>query len=534
MKFRNYASLLFINLIIISILVWIQSIPGYMDADYYYASALRLFEGHGFTEIILWNYLDNPAGLPHPSHVYWMPLVSLVGASGMLLLGTDGYIAARLGLVLMAVCVPVLVAYFSYQITSNVKYAYLSGLLATFSGFYLPYITHTDSFALVMMIGLAFFWLIHEMQKQHNEKKLPILAMGLGVASGLMHLSRADGVLWFFVSLLYLFWCWLKRKSKDQIPWFVGLFFSVLLGYLLVMGPWFWRNLQLFDSPFAPGNLKTLWITNYDELYSYPGSLLTPQRWMASGWEKIIKDRLWALGLNLQSLLAVQGEVFLFPFMLVGLWSYRKKSFVQVAILLWSLLFLLMSVVFPYAGARGGFFHSGSALQPLAWVMAPIGLDIVLEWAAKKRGWNIHQSRQVFYPALVGMAILLSLIILLGIRIDQTQSFLAWGNRHHLYVQAETVLQKSGANQEDIVMVNNPPGFYNANRRPAISIPYGDNSVLLEVAQRYQAKYLLLEFNQLLGSVDVYQNPSAVQQLNYLGKIGEVQIYKIETEDQSP
>jgi hypothetical protein len=45
-----------------------QSAPGYMDADYYYAGGRTLATGHGFTEMVLWNYLDNPAGLPHPSN----------------------------------------------------------------------------------------------------------------------------------------------------------------------------------------------------------------------------------------------------------------------------------------------------------------------------------------------------------------------------------------------------------------------------------------------------------------------------------
>jgi hypothetical protein len=56
--------------------IWIQS-PGYMDADYYFATGQELSRGHGFIEPFLWNYLDDPAGLPHPSHLYWLPLTFL-------------------------------------------------------------------------------------------------------------------------------------------------------------------------------------------------------------------------------------------------------------------------------------------------------------------------------------------------------------------------------------------------------------------------------------------------------------------------
>ena len=60
-----------------------QHTPGYMDAEYYYAGGLRLAGGDGFTEPFIWNYLDNPPGLPHPSHTYWMPLASLVAYLGI-------------------------------------------------------------------------------------------------------------------------------------------------------------------------------------------------------------------------------------------------------------------------------------------------------------------------------------------------------------------------------------------------------------------------------------------------------------------
>ncbi len=39
--------------------------------------------GYGFSEMVLWNFLDDPEGLPHPSHGYWMPLVSILSAAGM-------------------------------------------------------------------------------------------------------------------------------------------------------------------------------------------------------------------------------------------------------------------------------------------------------------------------------------------------------------------------------------------------------------------------------------------------------------------
>ena len=47
--------------------------PTYMDAYYYASNGRRLAGGHGFSEQIVWQFLDEPDGLPAPSHTYWMP-----------------------------------------------------------------------------------------------------------------------------------------------------------------------------------------------------------------------------------------------------------------------------------------------------------------------------------------------------------------------------------------------------------------------------------------------------------------------------
>ncbi len=57
-----------------------QQQPGYMDAYYYTVGAQQLAAGRGFTEPFIWNYLDDPSGLPRPSHQYWMPLPSILAA----------------------------------------------------------------------------------------------------------------------------------------------------------------------------------------------------------------------------------------------------------------------------------------------------------------------------------------------------------------------------------------------------------------------------------------------------------------------
>jgi hypothetical protein len=130
------------------------------------------------------------------------------------------------------------------------------------------------------------------------------------------------------------------------------------------------------------------------------------------------------------------------------------------------------------------------------------------------------------------LAILLSVLVLFGNPADQRSGLLAWGGKHALYQQIEQKLQAWGADPGDTMMVNNPPGYYVAARRPAISIPYADLVTVLTVARRYQARYLLLEFNQLPGEMDVYANPFLSPQLKYLGSVGEGKVYEFVLQEQ--
>jgi hypothetical protein len=89
MSRKIYFLLLFLALVVQLVVASAQEIPGYLDADYYYGGGLQLVRGQGFTEPYLWNYLDDPQSLPHPSHGYWMPLASILAALGMWLTGQE-------------------------------------------------------------------------------------------------------------------------------------------------------------------------------------------------------------------------------------------------------------------------------------------------------------------------------------------------------------------------------------------------------------------------------------------------------------
>jgi hypothetical protein len=541
MTWRRYLLLALLGLAVLIFTAAFQSAPGYMDADYYYAGGIQLAQGHGFTEPYLWNYLDDPAGMPHPSHAYWMPLASLVSAAGSVLFGAHSWTAGRVGFLLAGAAVPPLTAALAWSLTWRKELAFMAGLLGVFSGFYLPFLPVTDTFGLYMVLGGVFFLLILSLGSQKS--RWPIIPILLGLTAGLMHLTRTDGLLWLGMALAGVLIAGKVERGQGRILLAIA---GVLGGYLLIMTPWLARNMAVFGSPLGPGSTKMLWLTDYDQLFIYPAERLSPAAWLNGGLEAIARVRAWALGINLERTLAEQGEIFLLPLICLGLWKMRRERAVQLAGAAWLLTLGVMTFLFPFAGARGGFFHSGAALQPMWWALAPIGLEGVIEWGRRKRGWDARQAGAVFRPALAVLAALLTAAILWGRLSNSTQAedeatlpaaptaLVAgkagekWSRENYSYSQAAQFLFENGAAVGDVVMAANPPGFYLASGLSTIAVPDADVPTLLELAERYEARYLILEETSMPAVLAwLYEETDLPADLVLLGEMNHTRIFLI-------
>lgn len=512
MNGRTYLILALAGLCAAVFVAVFQPVPGYLDADYYFAGGLQLADGRGFTEPYLWNYLDEPAGLPHPSHAYWMPLTSLLAAAGMLLTGSKTWFAARLGFLLLAAALPPLTARLSSLLTARRDQAILAGALAVFPAFYWPYLTITDTFGPYLFLGGCFFLVVGSARLGFFDR-----AGLLGLIAGFMHLTRADGLLWLGIGGLAILFFMPDAPRRGR----AGGLFLCLAGYLAVMLPWFVRNLATFGVPLAPGGDRMLWLTAYDQVFAYPAHQLTFRSWIESGWEAIAEARLWALGLNLATALAVQGEIFPGPLVLVGAWTLHRDPRVRLALLAWGLTLLTMTLAFPFAGARGGFFHSGAAIQPVWWALTPLGLERTIAWARRWRKWKQDgRAERVFAALLLGLVVFLSAAVTWP-RVAAG----AWERERLLYQQVGARL----AAGETVVMVANPPGYYLASGSPAIVLPNGDLALALAVAERYGAGYLVLEPQAMpAGLRPVYENPQAQEGLVYLGEVDDAHLFAIQ------
>src|SRR5215208_431895 len=521
MNRRYYIILFVLGLIVPFAVSRFQSLPGYMDADYYFAGGVQLANGHGFSEPYLWNYLDDPASLPHPSHTYWMPLASIVSALGMWLTGQSTYAAGRLSFILLTACVPLLTATLAFHVSHQTRLAMVSGFLSIFSLYYAPFMPVPDNYALFMLLGSAFLLIAPFKQGW--------VALALGALAGLMTLARSDGLLWLGLAGLTVVWksspvddgqrntvkAWLFRV----IP--AGLL--VLFGYMLTMGFWHIRNVELFGSFLTPGGGRLLWLQNYNQTFIYPPVSLTRESFLQAGWDLALQNRIRAFSANFGNAFGAQGGIFLFPFILIGLWQLRHELRTKLAITGWLLLFAIMTIIFPFAGSRGSFFHAGAAFQPYWWVAAPIGLDALISWA-RRRGQFTDKNAPYF---LQGMLVLLA-IFMTGYLVNFRVVSSGWAKDDFIYPAVEKMLFDHGIQPQDVVIVRNPPGYFIASGRSSVSLPFGDESTILSVAKKYDARYLVLEKGGTFPTIqDLYDDPHSNPSFVYLGEVNNAKLYRI-------
>jgi len=517
MNWRHYVLLFSLGLIVNCAIAQFQTLPGYMDADYYFAGGIQLATGKGFTEPYIWNYLSDPKTLPTPSHTYWMPLASIISAVGMWLASETAYSFGRFPFILLSACVPVLTAILAFNLSQNRRVAIAAGLLAIFSHYYAPSMPAPDNYAIYMLLGSGFLLLVPRPQKW--------IPFTLGLLAGLMTLARSDGLLWLGLAGLTVL-CKANAGELALKRRLVCVFsggFLILLGYLLVMGPWHYRTWTLFDTFLTPGGGRLLWLQDYRETFVYPAEKLTREHFLQIGWEVAIQNRLNALASNFNTTIFAQGGLFLLPLVLIGLWQFKKELRIKIAFTGWLLLFVVMSVIFPFAGVRGSFFHAGAAFQPLWWALTPLGLEALLVWV-RKRGQFTDQHAPVVFQGLLVVLMIAFTAYLVDLRVVST----GWAQDDVIYASVEEKFQENGISPMDVVIVRNPPGYYVRTRRSAVLLPYGDESSVLAVAKQFKAAYLVLEKTNSLGEMQVvYENPEANPVFIYLGEVRGARLYRL-------
>lgn len=142
--------------------------PGYMDTAYYAAGARLLAQGKGFTEPFLWHYLDDPASLPHPGFLYWMPLPSILAAP----FAVGSFYAMQIPFAALSAALPLVSYRLACACTGSRRNGWLAGLITLFSGFFFPYWTLPETFAPFALLGSLSLWMAGTELKPGDRKSV--------------------------------------------------------------------------------------------------------------------------------------------------------------------------------------------------------------------------------------------------------------------------------------------------------------------------------------------------------------------------
>jgi hypothetical protein len=507
--------------------------PGYMDAYYYYDGAEALYRGLGFNEEFIWNYLADPQGIPHPSHLYWPPLSSILAYLSFLVFGPS-YRAAQWPFILLSATLPLITYYVSCQVSPNRRHAVAAALFTTFSGFYIIYWASPDSFApFAVTASLSLVAMAKGLRSDS-----PWLFALSGALAGLSHLTRADGVLLLAVlpiAIIVKPWQMVSPPPLDRSRHFPGmarlrsLALALLLaaaGYVLVMSPWFYRNWLAVGTPFPSAGTQTLFLRNYDEIFSY-GRELTWQHYLSWGWGPILQSKLKAIGVNLVRLTVENMLIFLVPFILIGLWQLRRCLEYLPFFIYGPLLYLAMTLAFTFPGVRGGLFHSGGALLPFLLAAAMPGLDAVIAWVARRRShWDVSLAQRIFTIGFIALAFFLSAFIYARGVFGSHPLTPAWNQRDQVYADMAAWLDEN-APAEARVMVGNPPGFYYFSHRPNVVVPNEDIDTVLQACDRYGVEFVILDQNRPYPLREVYSGEASHPRLLLRRTFGLAKLFEV-------
>jgi len=460
--------------------------PSYMDAYYYATNGQRLAEGSGFTEMVIWQFLDEPGEFPVPSHTYWMPLPSILAAVGYRV-SRQTFRGAQAPFWILAGLLPILSYEISLRFSERRWQARTAALLTATGGFYATYFGQPTTFApFAWAGGLCLLALAAAGEKSVS----PILWFLGGVAAGLSHLTRADGLLFLAIGLF----TWLAvlgacRKATGE-GWLAvarqrtpGLLVFVA-GYLVVMGGWFLRNEIALGRLLPTVGTQTIFLTTYDDIFAF-GRTFDLTHLVQWGWGNILLSRLRGVWIAAQTFIAVSCFIFLTPFVLWSWLKWRKdpEKWAWLRPMTWYTLALYgtMSLLFTFPGGRGGLFHSTAALWPWFMALAAGGINLAVDWvAARLAHWRPERAKRIFAALFIGAAVVSTLAI--------------GGLRSADDVEARVYAEMGSRLPADaVVMVGNAPGFYYHTGLPSVSVPNEPVDVVLKAAKRYGVTHLLLD-----------------------------------------
>ena len=389
--------------------------PAYPDSYYYVDVARSIAAGHGLSVDFVWifaevgNHLPDPAVLPIASNAHWLPLASLIEAPFIAVLGPNPYAAALPMAIIGSLAAP-LTWFIARDMGARPIVGAAAGVLSAIPGAATVFMAQPENFAILQPLVAATIWCTARGLKGDGRS----FAVA-GFLAGLATFARNDGIL--LAGMVGLVWLadrlrsWRAHRGKrswshieDRQP--ISVLAGVLaLGlFLVVMGPWWIRQLLVFGS-ISPtsSNGAALWIRNIHEWNSITAnpSLST---FLAQGPGPILESRLGGLMSALANFVVFICSVVLLPFLIVGGLARRRALDFAPWFVYTFIAFAGATILYPLHVPGGAFIHTAIGLAPHAAILSVEGILLVVGWlAGRRRRWDEGLAGNVFVWGLVGV-----------------------------------------------------------------------------------------------------------------------------------
>jgi hypothetical protein len=327
--------------------------PGFTDAYYYVDVAQRLAHGQGLTADFIWNFLEAPNldPLPVSSHRFWLPLATVVQATGIAVLEPvlGVFRSAQAAIIAAAAFVPAAAYVAARSIGASSRAALVGAALTGIGGFaFAPAWVTLDSFAIAALVGTMFFVVFA--RASAGDVGAGAIA---GALVGLLFLARAEGAL-FGLALLAL-----AFRRSSRMSGITGTAVALAIGLA-----WLARGLAL-PGPAGLALVKGVLIARYEDFFA-----LNPTG--SADFATLIGVRLGALVSDLIAALAALALFLVVPLFLGVRAGWRLppvRAFASLALL----IYVAEAFLWPLHATRGSYFHSLAAFFPFSMALVALG-----------------------------------------------------------------------------------------------------------------------------------------------------------------
>jgi 4-amino-4-deoxy-L-arabinose transferase-like glycosyltransferase len=483
--------------------------PAYPDSYYYVEVARSIAAGHGLNVDFIWIFAEVgariPAApvLPIPSNAHWLPLASFLQAPFISLLGSTAVASALPGVLIGSIAAPLTWA-IARDSGSSQTVARAAGVIAAIPGAVTVFMAQPETFGLTMVLVPAALWMAARGLRGDGRA-----FVAAGFIAGLLALTRNDGVL--LGGTLGLIWLadrvrsfragrgsrsWSRVDDRRPIAMLAGVLALAL--FLLVVGPWWARQLSVFGS-ISPTSSSgaALWIRDFRDWNSIA---VQPslQTFLAQGWGAILASRLAGLTAALTIFAVLVSSVVLVPFLLIGAVARRGVPAFQPWFAYTFVVFVGATILYPVHVPGGTFIHTAIGLVPHAAILALEGVVVLVgALAGRRRNWDAGRASGVFVWGIVALVAAIAVVFGRPVQVG-------WDSVRQPRTALAAALDGLGASQADRILSIDAGGIKYWTGRGGVVTPDDPIETIEAVARAYQARWLVVERSdaaQSLGAV---------------------------------